>query len=110
MNRNVKRKKKGKTLELAAQLWLPVVVLTVALLFFTALSEIGRGQGEEAKQQLEEALRRASVSCYATEGIYPPTLEYLEDHYGIQVDRDRYTVHYQVFATNVMPDITVLEK
>ncbi|MBQ8562680.1 MAG: hypothetical protein IJ443_02160 [Firmicutes bacterium] len=95
---------------MAAQLWIPVVVLTVALLFFTALSDIGQGQAEEAKMQLEEALRRASVSCYATEGIYPPTLEYLEEQYGIQIDRQRYTVHYQVFATNVMPDITVLEK
>ena len=35
--------------------------------------------------------------------------EYLEEHYGIQVDRERYTVAYDVFASNLMPDITVLE-
>ena len=60
--------------------------------------------------QLEEALRRTAVSCYAAEGVYPPTLEYMEEHYGIQIDRTRYTVHYEVFATNIMPDITVLDK
>ena len=48
-------------------------------------------------------------NCYAAEGVYPPTLEYMEEHYGIQIDRQRYTVHYEVFASNIMPDITVLE-
>ena len=36
-------------------------------------------------------------------------LEYLEEHYGIQVDRDRYTVVYDAFASNLMPDVTVME-
>ena len=54
-------------------------------------------------------MRRAAVACYAAEGIYPPTLEYLEEHYGVQVDRERYTVVYDVFASNLMPDVTVLE-
>ena len=49
------------------------------------------------------------VACYAAEGIYPPDLDYLKDHYGVQVDEERYTVFYSVFAENLMPDITVLE-
>ena len=54
-------------------------------------------------------LRRGCVACYAAEGIYPQDLEYLEEHYGVQVDGDRYVVHYEIFAQNLMPDITVLE-
>ena len=50
------------------------------------------------------------MACYAAEGIYPPDLDYLEEHYGLQIDRDRYTVFYQIFASNLMPDITVLEQ
>lgn len=49
------------------------------------------------------------MACYAAEGIYPPDLDYLKDHYGVQVDEERYTVFYSVFAENLMPDITVLE-
>ena len=64
---------------------------------------------DEGRQQLEDAIRRSAVSCYAAEGIYPPDLTYLEEHYGIQVDETRYTVEYTVFASNLMPDITVLE-
>ena len=57
----------------------------------------------------EEALRRGCVACYAAEGAYPPTLEYLQQHYGVQIDSRRYAVHYDIFAENLMPDITILE-
>ena len=89
---------------------LPVLAAAVVLLFFsTALDELGSGQAQEQLKQVEEAVRRSSVACYAAEGIYPQDLEYLEEHYGVQVDGDRYVVHYEIFAQNLMPDITVLE-
>ena len=83
--------------------------LAVLLLFTSALSNLQDGRISEGRQQLEDAVRRSAVACYAAEGIYPPNLEYLEEHYGIQVDRERYTVMYEIFASNLMPDITVLE-
>ena len=57
----------------------------------------------------EAALRRDIVHCYATEGFYPPSLEYLEEHYGLTYDKNRYWVDYQPVGSNLMPDITVLE-
>jgi len=85
------------------------VVLAILLVFTSALSNLQDGRISEGRQQLEDAVRRGAVACYAAEGIYPPNLEYLEEHYGIQVDRERYTVMYEVFASNLMPDVTVLE-
>ena len=38
----------------------------------------------------------------------PLNLEYLEDHYGIRVDEERYAVFYSAFADNLMPDVTVV--
>lgn len=81
-------------------------VLAILLL---AVSNLEGGRADEGRRQLENAIRRAAVTCYATEGVYPPTLSYLEEHYGIQVDTDQYTVYYDAFAENLMPDITVLE-
>lgn len=43
---------------------------------------------------LTDAIRRASVQCYSIEGRYPPSVEYLEDNYGIVIDRERYNVFY----------------
>lgn len=89
---------------------LPVLAAAVLLLFLTGLSNLDRGRGEEGRQQLEEAVRRAAVTCYAAEGIYPPDLDYLKEHYGIQVDEERYVVMYETAGSNLMPDITVLER
>ena len=91
--------------------FLIVAIVAVLLLgFLFALGNLSRGYAREGRQQLEEALRKAAVACYAAEGIYPPTLDYLVQHYGVQIDEERYTVYYEVFAENLMPEIIVLEK
>ena len=84
-------------------------LLAAALIFLSALSNLDVGQRSEGRAQLEEAVRRSAVACYAAEGMYPADVSYLEEHYGIQIDKNRYTVIYNVFASNLMPDITVLE-
>lgn len=90
-------------------LLLPVGAVAVLLCFTAALNNLDSGRQAEDLRQLEDALRRACVACYAAEGIYPPNVAYLEEHYGLQVDEERYTVQYDIFAENLMPDITVLE-
>lgn len=62
-----------------------------------------------AADQLEKSLKRAAASCYGAEGVYPATLEDLLKKCPLAVDLDRYTVHYEIFASNLMPEITVLE-
>lgn len=104
----MKKKQRKKS---AALKWLlmPVAAVLVLVIFAGALDSMSTGRQEENKRQLEEALRRGCAACYAVEGRYPPSVEYLKDHYGIQVDEKHYSVAYDVFAANLMPDITVLE-
>lgn len=78
--------------------------------FLLALSNLESGQQSQGKRQLEEALRRTAVSCYALEGAYPPDVDYMRSHYGLQWDEAHYVVRYALEASNLMPDITVLEK
>ena len=85
------------------------LAIVIVFCFSTAVSNLETGRRTEGKEQLEEALRRTAVSCYAAEGVYPPSLEYMEEHYGIRYDAEQYMVDYQVIASNLMPDITVLE-
>ena len=103
----MKREKKGS--RILSGLWKPLVILAVAALFLFSLSRVNSGQNEEGRRLLEDSLRRAAVACYAAEGIYPPTVSYLEEHYGVQIDRTRYAVFYEIFAENLMPEITVVE-
>ena len=86
-----------------------VIVLTVCFWFLTAVSNLSADRKAEGKMQLEDVLRRTAVACYAAEGVYPPDLEYMIEHYGIRFDEKQYRVDYQVIASNLMPDITVLE-
>ncbi len=61
----------------------------------------------EQRNMLDQAIRRATIQCYAIEGRYPPSVEYLEEHYGLSTDREKYHVFYDGWASNIMPDITV---
>lgn len=74
-----------------------------------AASMLGGNAGAESMESMERAVRQAAVSCYAAEGRYPDTLAYLEERYGVRLD-PRYAVHYEVFAPNVAPDVTVVTK
>lgn len=107
MGEIVKRKEKRNLL---TGIFVPVIAVLILLCFLGGISNLSRGREAEDKQQLEEALRRAAVTCYAVEGIYPPSVEYMVEHYGLQIDSRRFAVSYTAFAENLMPDITVLEK
>lgn len=88
----------------------PLAAAAVLAAFLSSVSELSEGHSREDRERLEDVLRRAAVACYCVEGAYPPDLTYLEERYGIQIDRQRYTVSYVPVAENLMPDITVLEK
>ena len=102
--------KKRSLTDIPARILGPLVTVALVLAFLSAVAELDSDRSREGKRQLEEALTRAAVTCYSVEGFYPPDLTYLEEHYGIRIDRDRYTVSYVPAAENLMPDITVLEK
>ena len=87
-----------------------LVILLVLVAFLAATANLESGQGEQRRLQLEEAIHRAAVTCYAVEGIYPPDLDHLRRHYGLQVDEKHFDVFYEVFGSNIMPDITVVER
>ena len=93
-----------------AGILLPAICVAVLLCFLSGIANVSRSQEGEEKRRLEDAIRRNTVACYAAEGMYPPNLAYLEEHYGVQINRNRYDVIYQPIAENLMPDITVVEK
>lgn len=102
------RKRRNPLLGMLRGLLLPAIAAAVLVMFAAALDGLTTGRDAEDLRQLEEALRRSCAACYAAEGVYPPNLEYLEDHYGIRVDEERYAVFYTAFADNLMPEITVV--
>ena len=80
----------------------------VALVFVSMLGQVETQGGDQQTKLLEDALFRAAVTCYAVEGRYPPTRDYIVEKYGVIIDEAKYIVTYDVFAPNVMPGIQVL--
>lgn len=59
---------------------------------------------------LRQSVRKTIVQCYTIEGEYPSSIEYLEQNYGLEYNSDKYFIDYELFASNVMPNVDVFEK
>ncbi len=89
-------------------LWITgIVFLLLALLFVLSLTSTAQSSAARETDVLDSALHRAIVTCYAVEGRYPPSLDYIAENYGVLVDESRYAVYYDAFAANVMPTLRV---
>ena len=90
---------------------LPVLFfLAIILLFHMGVAELVETQDSESLAAVERAIVRATVQAYALEGQYPPNIEYLQERFGLSVDLDKYIVHFDAFASNIMPKIVVLPR
>lgn len=108
MARFVKRKSVGATLRaLLLPIGLFILLFYLLMQGVSMISKTASGEGLKAARQ---AVVRISVQCYALEGVYPPSLAYMREHYGLAVDTEKYIVDYVCIASNLMPDITVLER
>lgn len=88
---------------------LPFVIMLIAMaLFLQAVSGVYERSQAESYDYAEESIRRAVVQCYAIEGRYPIDMDYLRDNYGVSVSEEKYMVHYEYVASNLMPDISVI--
>lgn len=90
--------------------WVLVLGIFLCAALFLAL---GTGHMEETVQReqqelLEKAVNQAVVNCYALEGRYPESMQYLIENYGIQVDFEKYVISYEIFAENIRPQVRVI--
>lgn len=85
-----------------------ILFLGIVVYFFTALNNMSEGINTQQEEALHTAIDNAVVSCYAVEGCYPESVEYLEEHYGLTYDHDKFYVEYSSFGTNVRPAVNVV--
>lgn len=84
--------------------------LLILCAFFLGTSSLQKKVDNEGISTLQNAVTRSVTRCYAEEGSYPETLDYLKEHYGLTYDESRYYVDYQPLGSNIMPDITIIPK
>ena len=98
-------RKTGRPARLIVLAVLLVWAVVLALLLFGGFRSDSTSAAENA---IEQAILRTAMQCYAVEGVYPPSLEYMQENYGLQVNTSDYYVIYDAFASNQMPDVRVV--
>ncbi len=83
-----------------------ILIITIAVI---AINSVGKSTESESLSITENSIRRAIITCYAEEGRYPESIEYLQENYGLHISDD-YEVFYDIFAENIMPDVKVVRK
>lgn len=89
----------------------PLLIFGVGAVFTLIALSNSRSANEELRQSsIKESISKAAALCYAAEGAYPESLDYLEDNYGVRTEYDNFTVHYSYAGGNIPPDIIVTQK
>ncbi len=88
------------------------LIFVIAFIFMCIANIDGfwDGKQEKSTKSIEDAVRKMALECYALEGSFPPSVEYLKENYGLIVNNDAYFYHYQANGSNMPPDIKVMKK
>ena len=100
MYSDIKRK---NTIKIILVLLAIILVCLVAFVFRNS----GKDLSEESAQAIQETVKKGALQCYVVEGVYPPDLEYLEENYGLKINKDDFYVTYDAFSSNLPPTVIV---
>lgn len=90
-----------------------ISVLIVAAVIITVLGFVmAFSTSEEEMQKEAESIRKTieerALQCYVIEDAYPESLSYLENNYGLAVNKEDYKIVYTPYAENMPPEIKVI--
>ena len=77
--------------------------------FLYGVSKASTGSVSEQRQNLTDAIDKAIIQCYVTEGRYPESFDYLQTNYGIIYDDSLFRVDYVIYGSNMKPDVTIIQ-
>lgn len=88
-----------------------VLLFILLFVYFAVMVQsISEDTVDRQEESLNVALNRCIVSCYSVEGTYPPSLEYIKEHYGLFYDDNTFFVDYTPIGSNIYPDVTVMRR
>lgn len=84
-----------------------VVAIVLAVFVFQGAQSAIR---EQSAISMRTAILDSAKQCCAIEGVYPQSMKYLEEHYGLVVNDTDYLITYECFADNVVPSVVVMPR
>ena len=87
-----------------------LMVFAIVAVIIVNLPSFRKSGGRIRAEAIEQTIKNYAVQCYASEGSYPPSLDYLVENYGLILDKKHYFYYYEAFSANFMPDISVYSR
>ncbi len=84
--------------------------IAVVCWFLIAVSRTEAAAASQRLEALKQSVENSITLCYSIEGAYPDSLDYLKENYALRYDDSEYIVHYDCFAANIRPTVTVIER
>lgn len=89
----------------------PCAMFSVMIAWFViSVNNAASSKEQRELSALINTVENGITMCYAIEGTYPESVEYLSANYGLIYDKSKYIIHYDSFASNIRPTVTVLER
>ena len=86
------------------------IIAAALILIFVVFGNAANDEQEESIQAIKDTILEKSLQCYVIEGAFPDDISYLEDHYGLIINRNDFYVVYNPIAENLPPQISVVPK
>ncbi len=92
------------------RLVLGILSLLIVGILFCGILNSQKEYNQNELDRIELNIRKAVITCYSIEGFYPSSIDYLEENYGLVIDKREINVFYQAVGSNIFPDIMVTRK
>lgn len=91
----------------------PVIILLFVIIVAVTLfgfNNIQNSANDRDLNRIKENIKEGIIECYAIEGHYPDSIEYLKNNYGLYLNDDSYQIHFRYLGSNIMPEYAVFLK
>lgn len=90
---------------------IPILLFGAMLAWFIiAMNNTDDSTSRRELAAVKSTIENGITMCYAIEGVYPESIDYLAENYGLNYDKDRYIVRYDRFADNIRPTVNIIER
>ena len=85
-----------------------ILAIVIAGIVLHSVLSVSPEDIKDREDAILQTVRERALQCYVIENAYPESLAYLEENYGLTVNKDDYLIVYDLFAENQPPVIKVI--
>lgn len=84
-----------------------LAIIVAGIVFHAALTTTDEDIAAR-EASIKQTVQERALQCYVIENAYPESLTYLEENYGLTVNKEDYLIVYELYAENQPPQIKVI--